>query len=362
MIPIADPELSDAAKERVTAVMDSGMLADGPAVREFEDEFAAYCETEQAVATANGTAALQAALKAADIGPGDTVLTTPFSFVASANAARLCGADVVFADIDPATYNLDTAAVRRRLEQLDGTVDAIIAVHLYGLPAEMGALRDIADDTNAVLIEDAAQAHGAAYNGTRVGGLGDVACFSFYPTKNMTTAEGGMITTDDEGLAERARQFINHGRTDSYEHATVGHNLRLTSLAAAIGHEQLDRLPTFNERRRHNAARLTEGLAETAFETPTEPADCRHVYHQYTIRVEDRDAVQASLDEHGVGSAVYYPTCIHEQPAYADFDGTYPNAEQAAADVLSLPVHPNVTDADIEQIIEVLTQYDNEHN
>jgi dTDP-4-amino-4,6-dideoxygalactose transaminase len=361
-ISIADPELSEAAMDRVRSVMASGMIADGPEVRDFESAFAAYCGTEHAVATANGTAALQAALKAAGIGPDDTVLTTPFSFVASANAARLCGADVIFADIDPMTYNLDAAATRRRLAAHKGSVAAIIAVHLYGLPAEMGALRAIADAHDAVLIEDAAQAHGATYNDTRVGSLGDLACFSFYPTKNMTTAEGGMVTTDDDALAEGARQFVNHGRTDSYEHATVGHNLRLTSLAAAIGHEQLQRLPAFNERRRHNAARLSEGLAETTFETPTEPAHCRHVYHQYTIRTSDREAVAAYLDDHDIGNAVYYPTCIHDQPAYEAYDGVYPIAERAAEEVLSLPVHPNVSDANLERIIEVLTQYDNEHN
>ena len=358
MISIADPELSEAAMDRVTDVMDSGMIADGPEVRAFEDAFAEYCGTTNGVATANGTAALQAALKAAGIGTGDTVLTTPFSFVASANAARLCGANVVFADIDPTTFNLDPEAVRETIAELDETVDAIVAVHLYGLPAEMGPLREIADDIGATLIEDAAQAHGAVYDGARVGSLGDMACFSFYPTKNMTTAEGGMITTADDELAERARRFVNHGRTESYEHAEVGHNLRMTSLAAAIGHEQLERLPSFNERRRHNAAALTEGLAETGFVTPTEPGHCRHVYHQYTIRADDREDLRAYLDDHGIGSAVYYPTCIHDQPAYAEYDGTYPNAETAAAEVLSLPVHPNVSDADIERIVEVLTQYD----
>lgn len=363
-IPIADPELSDDAIDRVRSVMDSGMIADGPEVRQFESAFAEYCNVEYGVATANGTAALQAALKAAGVGPDDTVLTTPFSFVASANAARLCGSDVIFSDIDPKTYNLDAAEARRTLAGYEGSIEAIIAVHLYGLPAEMGALRAIANTHDAVLIEDAAQAHGAGYTGTRVGALGDLACFSFYPTKNMTTAEGGMVTTDNQNFAEGARQFINHGRTDNYKHATVGHNLRMTSLAAAIGHEQLQRLPGFNERRRRNAARLNKGLEKTALATPTEPAHCRHVYHQYTIRTPEREAVATYLDDHDIGNAVYYPTCIHNQPAYDGYkyNDTYPVAERVAEEVLSLPVHPNVSDTDVEQIIEVLTQYDNDRD
>lgn len=170
-----------------------------------------------------------------------------------------------------------------------------------------------------------------------------------------------MLTTDDEGIAERARRFVNHGRTDNYEHAEVGHNLRLTSIAAAIGREQLSRLSDFNERRRHNASGLTTGLEGTSFRTPTEPSHSRHVYHQYTIQTDDRDLLQSYLDEHDIGSAAYYPTCIHEQPAYEGYDGTYSNAEWAAEKVLSLPVHPNVSEADIERIIEVLTQYDNEY-
>jgi dTDP-4-amino-4,6-dideoxygalactose transaminase len=357
MISIADPEVSEAAIGDVREVLESGMLADGPEVRAFEDEFAAFCDTDHAVAAANGTAALQTALVAAGIDDGDSVLTTPFSFVASANAARLCGADVVFADIDPETYNLSPDAVAS--VAADHDVDAIVAVHLYGLPADVDALRAVADEHDAILVEDAAQAHGAAYRGERVGSLGDVASFSFYPTKNMTTAEGGMVTTDDEEIANRAQRFVNHGRSAAGEHVEVGHNLRLTSVAAAIGREQLERLAGFNERRRHNAARLTEGLADTGVETPTVPEDRRHVHHQYTVRTTDRDRLSAVLDEDDVGSAVYYPRCIHEEPAYDSVQGSYPEAERAAREVLSLPVHPNVTDADVEHIIEVIQDYAN---
>jgi dTDP-4-amino-4,6-dideoxygalactose transaminase len=355
MISIADPEVSEAAIEDVRAVLESGMIADGPEVRAFEEAFADYCTTDHAVAAANGTAALQTALVAAGIGECDTVLTTPFSFVASANAARLCGADVVFADIDPETYNLSPEAAAAVADEHD--IDAVVAVHLYGLPADVDGLRAVADAHDAVLVEDAAQAHGAAYNGQRVGSLGDVASFSFYPTKNMTTAEGGMVTTDDTEIADRAQRFVNHGRSDDYEHVDVGHNLRLTSVAAAIGREQLDRLPAFNERRRHNAARLTDGLSDTDVETPTVPEGRRHVYHQYTIRTPERDELSAVLEDNDVGSAVYYPRCIHNQPAYEAYKGSYPHAERAARQVLSLPVHPNVTDGDVGHVIEVIQDH-----
>ncbi|MWV40033.1 DegT/DnrJ/EryC1/StrS family aminotransferase [Natrialba sp. INN-245] len=356
MIPIADPELGEEETDRVEDVLDSGMLADGPEVREFEAEFAAYCGTDHGVATSNGTTALHAALEALEIGDGDRVLTTPFSFIATANAIRLAGAEPVFADIDPATYNLDPDAAWEIARE--EAVDAIVVVHLYGLPAAMEVFRDLADDLGVPLIEDAAQAHGAEYDGDRVGSIGDVGCFSFYPTKNMTTGEGGMVTTDRADLVDRLEQFINHGRTDSYDHASVGHNFRMTSIAAAIGRAQLERLPEFIDQRRANAVRLTEGIANDVVTCPVEPADATHVYHQYTIRTENRDDLVDYLEDHGVGAGVYYPTCIHEQPAYDDVSCSAPEAEGAAAEVLSLPVHPNVTADDLDHIIEVINDYD----
>ncbi|WP_281194367.1 DegT/DnrJ/EryC1/StrS aminotransferase family protein [Halorubrum sp. F4] len=355
-IPIANPTISDEAKERVEAVLDSGMIADGPEVREFEREFADYCGTDHGVATANGTAALHAALEALGIGEGDSVLTTPFSFVATANVVRFTGADPVFADIDPETYNLDPEATEEIARKHD--VDAIMPVHLYGLPAPMGQLCELANDLDVPIIEDAAQAHGATYEDTRVGSIGDVACFSFYPTKNMTTGEGGMIVTDREDIAEAVAQFVNHGRTELYEHATLGHNFRMTSMAAAIGRVQLDRLPRFIESRRANAAELNEGLAGTEVVTPTEPDGMTHAYHQYTIRTEDREGLREHLDDHDIGNSVYYPKCIHEQPAYDHLDVSAREAELAANQVLSLPVHPSVSHDDIDRIIEVIHDYD----
>ena len=219
MIPIANPEIGSAEKDGVLDVLESGMLADGPVVREFEDDFAAYCGTEHAVATSNGTTALHAAMEGLGLGEGDRVITTPFSFIASANAIRLAGAEPVFADIDPATYNIDPESVEETIQAYDGEIDAILAVHLYGLPAAVEQLAKLAESYDAYLIEDAAQAHGATVNGERVGSIGDVGCFSFYPTKNMTTGEGGMVVTDDDAIAEGAARFVNHGRTDKYGHA-----------------------------------------------------------------------------------------------------------------------------------------------
>ncbi|TYL38965.1 aminotransferase DegT [Natronococcus pandeyae] len=356
MIPIAKPVIGDEEAEGVTRVLESGMLAEGEVVREFEGEFADYCGAEHAVATANGTAALHAALVALGIGEGDRVLTTPFSFVATANAIRHAGAEPVFADVDPVTYNLDPDAAREVATASD--VDAILVVHLYGCPAEMDAFLDLAADFEVPLVEDCAQAHGATYRGQRVGSFGDAACFSFYPTKNMTTGEGGMVLTDREDVADGVERFVDHGRVGGYTHASVGHNFRMTNVAAAIGRAQFERLPDFVARRRENATRLTAALAETDVEPPVEPAGHTHAYHQYTVRTPDRTAFRDHLESHGVGTAIYYPQCIHEQPAYEDVSHDAPNAERAAAEVLSLPVHPALSNDDIDHVTEVIASYD----
>jgi len=356
-VPIADPQIGGAELSNVVDVLESGMLADGPAVRRFEAAFADYCGADHAVATANGTTALHAALVALGIGEGDRVLTTPFTYVATANAVTFAGAEVDFVDIDPETYNLDVDELAARLR--DGErVDAVIAVHLYGLPAAVERLRELAVDHGFALVEDAAQAHGAAVDGQRVGTFGDAGCFSFYPTKNMTTGEGGMITTDRADVAERARRFVDHGRTDGYVHDEVGHNFRMTSVAAAIGRAQLDRLPAFTRRRRANAAALTEALSGTGVTTPTAPADRRHVYHQYTIGTDDRDGLVDHLADAGIDTGVYYPVPVHRQPAYDHVDATAPRAEAAADEVLSLPVHPGVTTADVERIADAVRAYE----
>jgi dTDP-4-amino-4,6-dideoxygalactose transaminase len=353
-IPIADPSIGHAERERVEAVLRDGQLADGPVVRRFETEFADFCDTEFGVATSNGTTALHAALHALGIGEGDRVVTTPFTYIATANAASVCGATVEFVDIDPATYNIDPDALATRLRE-GPPVDAVVAVHLYGLPADVGRLQSLADEHGFVLVEDAAQAHGATVGGDRVGSFGDAGCFSFYPTKNMTTGEGGMITTDDPTVAERAARFVDHGR-GADEHVEIGHNFRMTSIAAALGRVQLDRLPGFTAARRANARRLSRALGDTPIEPPTVPDGRRHVYHQYTIRTDERDALRARLADRGVDTSVYYPAPVHEQAAYAHVDATAPHAERAATEVVSLPVHPGLTDADLDRICDALRE------
>ena len=351
MIRIADPTFGPDEQEAVRAVLEDGMVADGPTVRQFESDFAAYCGTDEAVATANGTAALQIALEALGIGNGDRVVTTPFSFVASANAVRLAGATPVFADIDPETYNLDPESAREAVRAADA--DALLVVHLYGLPAEMDAFVDIAADEDVVLVEDAAQAHGARYRGDSVGTFGDAAAFSFYPTKNMTTGEGGMVLTDRAKVAERAASLVNHGRGDggTYAHERVGHNLRMTSMAAAIGRVQLEKLPRWVRARRQNARLLSERLADVpGITVPHEPAEARHSYHQFTVRHAVRDRLAERLESAGVGSNVYYPTLIPHLEAYEEYDVSIPTAERAAETVLSLPVHPGLSGDDIDHI------------
>lgn len=362
-VPIADPDLSADAVDRVTSILETGQLADGPEVRTFEDEFAAYCGTDAGVATANGTTALHVALEAIGLENGDAVITSPFSFVASANAIRVAGGTPVFADIDPETYTLDVADVERVLTERDDIV-GILPVHLYGLPADMQAMCEIAEEHDLFVVEDACQAHGAAVGGHRVGSFGDAACFSFYPTKNMTTGEGGIVVTDRQDIAERAASYVNHGRTESgtggYDHVDLGHNFRMTSIEAAIGRAQLERLPEFNRARRENAAVYDERLADLPIETPTEPPGYRHVYHQYTIRTDDRDGLEATLAEQDVGTGIYYGTPIHRQPAYEGVStaaAQLPRAERAADEVLSLPVHPGLSERDRRIVVESLRDH-----
>jgi len=358
VIPIANPLLTDAEVDSVAEVLRSGMLADGPRVRSFEAQFAEYCNASHGIATSNGTTALHAALEAAGIEAGDKVVTSSFSFVASANAIRLAGGEPVFADIDPTTFNLDPDHVRELVSE-DDDITGILAVHLYGLPCDIERLTEIADQHDLLLIEDAAQAHGASYLDSPVGTFGDLGCFSFYPTKNMTTGEGGMVVTDRADLAERVSSFVNHGRNPNaaYEHTAVGHNFRLNSIAAAIGQHQLEKLPGFVEERRANAQRLTDLLEESDVRVPKEPDGRRHSYHQYTIRYHDRDGLAEYLESHDIGTGVYYPHTIPDQQAYDDVDAEVPHARRAADDVLSLPVHPAVSETDIEKIAMRVREY-----
>jgi dTDP-4-amino-4,6-dideoxygalactose transaminase len=347
-IPIAKPLLGQEEKQAVMAVLDSGMLAQGKRVADFESCFADLCGVKHAVAVASGTAALWATLLAHDIGPGDQVITTPFSFIASSNCILYVGAKPVFVDIEPDTCLIDAAAIEAKITD---RTRAILPVHLYGQPCDMGALLEIAGKHDLILIEDACQAHAATYQGRQVGSFG-TGCFSFYPTKNMTTGEGGIITTNDGDLAHRLRVLRNHGQSQRYRHDVLGYHLRMTDIQAAIGLAQLNKLATWNGRRIANAVYLNERLKSVM--TPTIRPGRRHVFHQYTIRVpERRDALQEHLRDQGIGTAVHYPLPIHHQPLYQSlgFDDALPQAERAGREVLSLPIHPAVQQSDLDRIV-----------
>jgi perosamine synthetase len=357
-IPIARPLIGEDEISAVADVMRSGQLAQGSVVTEFESRFADYCGVRHAVGTNSGTAALHAGLLAAGIGPGDTVIVPSFTFVATATSVSMCGATPLFADVDGRTFNIDPASV---LDLIRPDTRAVVGVHLFGQPFDAGALRRICDDHDLVLIEDAAQAHGAEYHGRRVGGLGDLACFSFYPTKNMTTGEGGMVTTDDGALAEQVRLLINHGQSRKYLHTALGYNFRMTNMNAAIGLVQLEKIEAFNKRRIYNADFLNRHLEGSGLVLPSRADSVRHVYHQYVVRVPQqfplqRDALMAFLQERGVGTAVHYPIPVHRQPVYrsGNDDVACPVSDELAATVMSLPVHPAVTDEALEYICETI--------
>lgn len=353
MIPISRPLLGEEEKKAVLEVLSSGRLVQGRRVQELEEGFAAFCGVRHAVATSSGTTALQTAMLAHGIGPGDEVITTAFTFIASANAVQFAGARPVFADIDRRTFTLDPNQVE---DAITPRTRAILPVHLYGLMADMPAIMDIAGRHHLVVIEDACQAHGASLRGRRAGAFA-AGCFSFYPSKNMTTAEGGMITTDDAEIAHLCRLIRNHGMDEQYLHEMVGYNFRMTDIQAAIGLVQLRRLAEFNAQRAANAAYLSEHLADLV-ETPSVPPGYVHVFHQYTVRVpaDRRDALSAGLREQGVETRVYYPLPVHQQPYYRrlGYDISLPETERAAREVLSLPVHPALTPADLSHIVEAI--------
>jgi dTDP-4-amino-4,6-dideoxygalactose transaminase len=351
-IPIAAPQMGPEERSAVLAVLDSGQLAQGPVTEEFERAFAAYCGVRNAIAVSSGTAALHLLMLAHGVAEGDEVITTPFTFAASANAALFVRARPVFVDVEPDTGCLDPSQVEAAITP---RTRAILAVDLYGHPAAIPELKSIAGRHHLVLIEDACQAHGATIAGRHTGALGVSAAFSFYPTKNMTTGEGGMVTTDDDDFAARLRPLREHGARERYRHDVLGYNFRLTDIAAAIGIAQLAKLEGFNAARRRNASRLSQALAgNLEIVVPTERPGYRHVYHQYTVRIENgRDRVQHRLRELGVGSAVHYPIPVHRQPIYQDLGyGSleFPVAETMADEVLSLPVHPALSDSDVDRV------------
>jgi perosamine synthetase len=353
MIPIAKPLIGEEEKAAVIRVLESGGLAQGREVQALEEAFAAVIGVKHAIATTNGTTALHVALLANGIGPGDEVITVPFTFIASANVVLYCGARPVFVDIEPDTFNMDPALIEAAITP---RTKAILPVDLYGAPADMPRIMEIAARHRLRVIEDACQAHGAEIAGRKAGSFG-TGCFSFYPTKNITTAEGGMITTDDDEVADQARLLRAHGMRKRYYHEMLGYNFRMTDVHAAIGTAQLPKLPAFTERRIANAAYLSAHLPADKVTPPPVRPGSKHVFHQYTVRVKpplDRDAARAALAADGVGSEIYYPVPVHRQDVYIARgygDQRFPVTEEATRQVLSLPVHPALSQGDLATIV-----------
>lgn len=360
MIPVSSTVIPPEAEELVGSVLRSGMLAQGPLVERFENDFAALVGVGHAVAVNNGTTALVAALQVLDLGPGDEVLTSPFTFVATLNAILEAGATAVFADICADDFCLDPGAVAAAIGP---RTSVLMPVHLYGQCADMDALMPLATEHDLHVVEDAAQAHLAGIGERRAGSFG-LGCFSFYGTKNVTTGEGGMITTDDAVLADRLRVLRNQGMRTRYEYETAGHNYRLTDLQAALGIPQLAALGATTAQRRANADTLIAGLSDVpGLVLPCQRPGRGHVWHQFTVRITaaapvSRAEFVATLAEHGVGSGVYYPRLVFDHDCYRDHPRVVthdvPTAATVVEQVVSLPVHPRLSAADLDTIVSVV--------
>ncbi len=344
-------ELRTEIDAAVAGVLGSSQFILGPEVAAFEEEFAAFCDAQYAVGVNSGTSALHLALLAAGIGPGDEVITVPFTFFASVAAIEYSGATPVYVDIDPGTCNLDARKIESAITE---RTRAILAVHLYGQPADMDPILEIARRRNLVVIEDAAQAHGAEYKGRRAGSIGDLGCFSFYPTKNLGAAgEGGIVTTNNPEFARKLQLLRNWGEDRRYHPVLKGYNYRMPALQAAILRAKLPSLDSWIEIRRALAAQYDRLLERAAVSRPVSLAGVRHVYCLYTIRAEGRDALQRGLESAGIQTAVHYPSPIHLMPAYAEARyklGDFPVAEACARTVLSLPMHPYLTADQVKRV------------
>lgn len=351
MIPISKPFIGEAEKRAVMEVLDSGMLVQGPRAAQLEEKFADVCGTQFAIATSSGTTALHVALLAHEIGQGDEVITTPFTFMASVNAILYVGATPVFVDVEEDTFNINPQLIEAAITP---QTKAILLVHLYGYPCNMEAITKIANKHNLEIIEDACQAIGAKFQGKMVGSFG-TGCFSMYATKNIMAGEGGMITTSDENIAKRCRMIRNHGMQRRYYHDMLGYNFRISDLHAAIGLVQIDRLREFTDARNANAKFLNNHL--TTVKSPVVKPGYDHVWHQYTIRVNegrDRDAAVVKLNEFGIGTGIFYPVPAYRQAhlVAAGFGDLYlPVTEELVKEVISLPVHPQLSQADLDSIV-----------
>ena len=348
MIKISEPWIGEKEKNEVIKVIESGMLVQGEKVKEFEDRFKEYLGVKNAIAVNSGTAALHLALLSLGLKKDDEVITSAFSFIASANSVKFCNGKVVFVDIGD-DYNIDVSKIKEKISE---KTKVIMPVHLYGNPCDMDEIMKIAKENKLNVVEDCCQAHGAEYKNKKVGSIGEVGCFSFYASKNMTTGEGGMIVTNDDGIAEKCRLLRNHGSKKKYRHEVLGYNYRMMDLNAVIGIEQLKRLDEFNNKRRENAEYYNKNLGNVV--KPVVDRNKKHVFHQYTIRVKDRDEVIKKLEEKGIGYGVYYDKPIYKQKVYSGEYEELENTERISKEVISLPVHPKLSKEDLDKVIEVL--------
>jgi dTDP-4-amino-4,6-dideoxygalactose transaminase len=340
----------------IRGVLEKTQFILGPNVAELECEIAGYHGIPHAIGVANGTDALLLALRACDIQPGDEVITTPFTFIATAEVIAILQAKPVFVDIDNRTYNIDPARIEKKITP---RTRAIIPVHLFGHPADMDSIMDISLRHGLRVIEDCAQAFGALYRGRRVGSIGDFGCFSFFPSKNLACyGDGGMVITRDQGMAEKIRFLRNHGSRIKYHHDMLGYNSRLDEIQAAILRVKLRRIEEWNDGRRRAADLYRTFIRREDITLPTEAPDCRHVYHQFTIRSSNRDRIMANLSSQGIASAVYYPVPLHLQKVFTTLRGAdaLKVSEVSAAEVLSLPMFPEITEEEVQQVSGVINR------
>jgi dTDP-4-amino-4,6-dideoxygalactose transaminase len=349
--------IGEELEENVVRVLRGGQYVAGPDVDALEAEFAEYCGVAHAVSVNSGTAALHVALLALGIGPGDEVITASHTFVATGEAIALTGATPVFVDIDPATYTIDPGLIE---EAMTPRTKAIIPVHLYGQPAEMDSILTIARRHGLRVIEDACQAHGADYKGRRAGTMSDIACFSFYPSKNLGSAgEAGMAVTDSPELAEKMTMIREHGQSKRYHHDLLGLNYRMSVIQSAVLRVKLPHLDGWNEARRSHAAAYNRLLADADLTLPYERPDVRHVYHLYVVRCRDRDALAERLAERKIATGIHYPVPIHLQPPYRRFGGgpeSLPHTEAAASTILSLPMYAELSESQLERVAEAVRE------
>lgn len=362
MIPFVDLrrqylELKSDIDAAVQRVLDTGQFVLGPEVEGFEKDFAAMCMADAGVAMNSGTSALHLALLAAGVGPGDEVITVPFTFVATTAAIGYTGATPVFVDIDPVTFTMDVTQIERAITK---KTKAILPVHLYGQAADMDPILAIASRHGLVVIEDACQAHGTKYKGRPVGAIGDAGCFSFYPGKNLGAyGEGGMVVTNREDFEKSMRMLRDWGAEKKYHHVLKGYNYRMEGMQGAILRVKLRHLPAWTKARRDHAAAYGKLLVSSGVQTPIEAPYSAHVYHVYAVRTTDRVSLQRTLQSHGVSSGIHYPIPVHLQPAYAELGhgvGSFPESERAANEVLSLPMFPELTATQIEQVCMAVRQ------